>query len=75
MLKYSKSSQNLAVKCLALADFCNVDVTSELCGQSQRLSLLRGGVLAIKCLAIHPTITEGGDTLLGSGSICSYLVK
>ena len=39
MLKYSKSSHNLAVKCLAVADFCKVDVTSEISDQDMRLTL------------------------------------
>ena len=44
MLKYSKSSHNLAVKCLALADFCKVDVTSEISDQDIKLALELSGL-------------------------------
>ena len=44
MLKYSKSSNNLAVKCLALADFCKVDVTSEISDQDIKLALELSGL-------------------------------
>ena len=39
MLKYSKRSHNLAVNCLALADFCNVDVTTEISSENMKLTL------------------------------------
>jgi len=59
MLKYTKTSHNLAIKCLALADFCNVDVSKELSDQDTKLSLQ----------------LDGGTTLEGSGTICSFFVN
>ena len=43
MLKYSKCSHNLAVKCLAVADFCNVDVATEISDQDTKLTLELSG--------------------------------
>ena len=43
VLKYSKSSENLAVKCLALAEFCKVEVSRDPSEEAVRLSLQLGG--------------------------------
>ena len=75
MLKYSKRSHNLAVNCLALADFCNVDVTTEISSENMKLTL----ELSEKQVNIRQTqlllIIDGGITLTNSASICSYFVK
>ena len=75
MLRYAKSSENLVAKCLALADFCHVEMSSHLSEQTTRLSLQLGAMPTIEIIPSTDNIPDEGPPILGSGPICSYFVK